>query len=299
MRGRLREGLDIMNRFQETLYDAYGQAFTVDDVLFEEKTDHQHLLIFRNARFGRVMVLDGVVQTTEKDEFIYHEMLAHVPMLAHGKVNQVLIVGGGDGGMLREVLKHPGVQTVTQVELDSRVVTLCQKFLPNHSQGAFDDTRVELVFDDGLRFVSRTDRQFDVIISDSTDPIGPGEALFSADFYRACKGRLTPGGVLVTQNGVVFMQPDEVQATADHLRRLFTDWHFFTAAIPTYVGGSMAFGWATDDAALRRMPLDTLRERFQKSGIATRYYTPEIHHSAFALPQYVLDVVGKVMGNAG
>jgi len=120
-----------MNRFRETLYDAYGQEFIVDEVLFEEKTDHQHLLIFRNARFGRVMVLDGVVQTTEKDEFIYHEMLAHVPILAHGKVSRVLIVGGGDGGMLREVLKHRSVQTVTQVELDSRVVTLSQNFSPS------------------------------------------------------------------------------------------------------------------------------------------------------------------------
>ena len=282
-----------MNRFQETLYDAYGQAFTVDDVLFEEKTDHQHLLIFRNARFGRVMVLDGVVQTTEKDEFIYHEMLAHVPILAHGEVNCVLIVGGGDGGMLREVLKHRSVQTVTQVELDNRVVTLCQKFLPNHSQGAFDDSRVELVFADGLHFVSSTKRQFDVIISDSTDPIGPGEALFSADFYRACKGRLTPGGVLVTQNGVVFMQPDEVQATADHLRGFFTDWHFFTAAIPTYVGGCMTFGWATDDTKLRRETADTLQKRYKASRIDTRYYNPDIHMAAFSLPQYVLTAIGK------
>jgi len=288
-----------MNRFRETLYDAYGQAFTVDEILFEEKTDHQHLLIFRNARFGRVMVLDGVIQTTEKDEFIYHEMLAHVPILAHGQVSRVLIVGGGDGGMLREVLKHRGVQSVIQVELDSKVVALCRQHLPNHSQGAFDDSRIELVYADGLHFVSSTDRQFDVIISDSTDPIGPGEALFSENFYRACKRCLTRGGILVTQNGVVFMQPEEVQATANHLRGLFRDWHFFTAAIPTYVGGSMTFGWATDDPALRRIPIDTLSERFQEAGIAPRYYNPEIHHGAFALPQYVLAAVGKAVGGTG
>jgi len=288
-----------MNHFAETLYDAYGQAFKVDEVLFEEKTDHQHLLIFHNARFGRVLVLDGVVQTTEKDEFIYHEMLAHVPILAHGSVTRVLIVGGGDGGMLREVLKHRDVDCVTQVELDNKVVDLCRQYLPNHSQGAFEDPRVALVFDDGLHFVSSTDRQFDVIISDSTDPLGPGEALFSADFYRACQRCLKPGGVLVTQNGVVFMQPDEVRTTANHFRDLFADWHFFTAAIPTYVGGSMMFGWGTDDPALRRIPLDALRKRFQEAKIATRYYTPDIHHCAFALPQYVLDAIDKMAGSTG
>jgi len=288
-----------MNHFTETLYDGYGQQFRIDELLYEEKTAHQHLLIFHNDLFGRVMALDGVVQTTEKDEFIYHEMLAHVPVLAHGRVSRVLIVGGGDGGMLREVLKHRGVESVTQVELDRKVVDLCRQYLPNHSQGAFEDPRVALVFDDGLHFVSSTDRQFDVIISDSTDPIGPGEALFSADFYRACKHRLKPGGVLVTQNGVVFMQPDEVRTTANHFRNLFADWHFFTAAIPTYVGGSMNFGWGTDDPALRRIPGDTLRERFQEAGITTRYYTPEIHRCAFTLPQHVLDAIDKTAGNTG
>jgi len=288
-----------MNQFTETLYDHYGQAFTVDEVLFEEKTNHQHLLIFQNARFGRVLVLDGVVQTTEKDEFIYHEMLAHVPILAHGRVSRVLIVGGGDGGMLREVLKHRNVQTVTLVELDSKVVELCRAYLPNHSQGAFEDPRAELVFADGLRFVSRTDRQFDVIIADSTDPIGPGEALFSGEFYRACKRCLAPGGVLVTQNGVVFMQPEEVRTTAGYLREIFADWHFYTAAIPTYVGGCMTFGWGTDDPALRRIPLDKLHQRFQEAGIATRYYNPESHRCGFALPQYVLDAIGKLAGNTG
>jgi len=282
-----------MNRFTETLYDGYGQEFRIDELLYEDKTEHQHLLIFRNARFGRVMVLDGVVQTTEADEFIYHEMLAHVPMLAHGRVSRVLIVGGGDGGMLREVIKHRGIQTVVQVELDRKVVDLCRKYFPEHSQGAFDDPRLQLVFDDGLKYVQTTAEQFDVIIVDSTDAIGPGEVLFSQDFYSACKRCLLPGGVLVTQNGVAFMQRDEVRTTAMHLHSLFEDWHFFTAAVPTYVGGNMTFGWATDDSRLRQTSVTDLHARFQAGNLATRYYTPEIHHAAFTLPLYVLEVIGK------
>ena len=283
-----------MKRFLETLYDGYGQEFRVDELLYEDKTEHQHLVIFRNAHFGRVMVLDGVVQTTERDEFIYHEMLAHVPILAHGSVSRVLIVGGGDGGMLREVLKHRDIQSVVQVDIDRKVVDLCREHLPGHSQGAFDDPRLRLAIDDGLNFVKTTTEEFDVIISDSTDPVGPGQALFSEGFYRACKRCLAPGGILVTQNGVVFMQPDEVRSTAKHLRGLFEDWHFFTAAVPTYVGGCMTFGWASSDPALRHVRLEDLRSRYQAGNLSTRYYNPEIHLTSFALPQYVLEAVGKV-----
>ncbi len=282
-----------MKRFVETLYDSYWQEFRIDELLYEEKTEHQHLIIFRNAHFGRVMVLDGVVQTTEKDEFIYHEMLSHVPILAHGNVANVLIVGGGDGGILREVMKHQSVQSVVQVEIDPKVVDFCKKHLPNHSRGAYEDPRLKLVFDDGLHYVSTASEKFDVIISDSTDPIGPGRALFSADFYRFCKKCLTTGGVLVTQNGVVFMQPDEVKTTAGHLQGLFRDWHFFTAAIPTYIGGSMTFGWASDDPSLRHTSIVDLRSRYQKAHLATRYYNPEIHLTSFVLPQYVLAAIGK------
>ncbi len=282
-----------MPKFSETLYDAYGQEFRIDELLHEVKTDHQHLIIFHNAAFGRVMVLDGVVQTTEKDEFIYHEMLAHVPILAHAMVRRVLIIGGGDGGMLREVLRHKQISHVTQVEIDQQVIDMCRTYLPNHSDGAFDDPRVTIVIDDGLHFVQSTRETFDVIISDSTDPIGPGKALFKEAFYAGCKRCLTPGGVLVTQNGVVFMQLEEVETAARRLNRLFDDWHFYTAAVPTYVGGIMTFAWATDNLTLRHVDIGSLKRRYAASGIKTRYYTPEIHRSAFALPKYILETIGK------
>ena len=282
-----------MHDYQETLYDGYGQRFSVDRMLHEVRTEHQHLVIFENARMGRVMALDGVIQTTEADEFIYHEMLTHVPILAHGAAKRVLIIGGGDGGMLREVSKHASVEHITMVEIDGTVVDMCKEFLPNHSRGAFDDPRLNLVIDDGMRFVATTTEKFDVIISDSTDPIGPGEVLFSENFYQACHRCLNEGGVLVTQNGTPFMQLDTVRNTAGRMNGLFADWHFYQAAVPTYIGGSMTFAWGATNPALRHVDVATLAQRFANSGIQTRYYNPAIHQGAFALPQYVLQAIGK------
>jgi len=279
--------------YLETLYEGYGQRFRMDKLLHEVRTEHQHLVIFENPRMGRVMALDGVIQTTEADEFIYHEMLTHVPILAHGKAKRVLIIGGGDGGMLREVTKHLGVEHITMVEIDGTVVDMCKEFLPNHSKGAYDDPRLNLVIDDGMRFVSTTQEKFDVIISDSTDPIGPGEVLFSENFYQACHRCLNDGGILVTQNGTPFMQLGEVQTTAGRLRGLFADWHFYQAAVPTYIGGAMTFAWGSTDSAHRKLSRETLHERFIGSGIVTRYYNPEIHLGAFAMPQYVLQAINK------
>jgi spermidine synthase len=282
-----------MSDYQETLYDGYGQRLRMDKLLHEVHTAHQHLVIFENPRMGRVMALDGVIQTTEADEFIYHEMLTHVPILAHGLAKRVLIIGGGDGGMLREVCKHDGVEHITMVEIDGTVVEMCKEFLPNHSKGSFADPRLNLVIDDGMRFVATCEDKFDVIISDSTDPIGPGEVLFSESFYQACRRCLNDGGILVTQNGTPFMQLSEVQTTAGRMHGLFADWHFYMAAVPTYIGGSMTFAWGSTNSDYRKLPLDTLRQRFAGSGIVTRYYNPEIHIGAFALPQYVLQAINK------
>jgi spermidine synthase len=282
-----------MKLFTETLYDAFGQSFRIDKVYFENKTEHQHLMIFHNATLGRVMVLDGVVQTTEKDEFVYHEMMAHVPLLAHGSAKQVLIIGGGDGGMLREVLKHARVEQVTMVEIDNAVIEMAREYLPNHSQGAFDDARASIVIADGMDFVRDTRQTFDVIISDSTDPIGPGEILFTNDFYAQCKRILNPGGILVTQNGVAFFQLDEVKTTSNRLSRHFSDATFYSAAVPTYYGGIMTFAWGSNELALRNVDIETLQQRYHDSGIRTRYYTPEIHKASFALPKYIVDALSE------
>ncbi|MEW8014086.1 MAG: polyamine aminopropyltransferase [Candidatus Sedimenticola endophacoides] len=279
--------------FNETLYDALNQSFRIDKLYFEQKTGHQHLMIFHNAFLGRVMTLDGIVQTTERDEFIYHEMMAHVPLFAHGAPRRVLIIGGGDGGMLREVIKHAPVEQVTMVEIDGAVVEMAKTYLPKHSQGAFDDPRLNLVIGDGMDFVRQSDERFDVIISDSTDSIGPGEVLFTDDFYVQCKRILNPGGVMATQNGVPFFQIDEVRDTARRMGRHFADQTFYSAAVPTYYGGVMTFAWGSDNPGLRTLDTDILRRRFQDAAIETRYYTPEIHQASFALPRYVSSALAE------
>jgi len=237
---------------------------------------------------GRVMALDGVVQTTERDEFIYHEMMTHVPLLAHGAAKRVLIIGGGDGAMLREVARHQQLESITMVEIDAGVVTFCQQYLPNHSQGAYQDPRLNLVIDDGVNFVNQTQEKFDVIISDCTDPVGPGESLFTSEFYAGCKNALNPGGIFVAQNGVCFLQQEEAITSHRKLSHYFADVSFYQAAIPTYYGGIMTFAWASDNPALRQLDLATLQARFAEAGLPCRYYNPAIHVGSFALPQYLL-----------
>jgi spermidine synthase len=276
---------------RETLYPDLAQTFRMQKVLFRDKTELQDLVIFENAVMGRVLALDGVIQTTERDEFVYHEMMVHVPVMAHGAARRVLIIGGGDGGCLREVLKHRAIEQAVLVEIDESVIALSRQWLPTLNAGAFDDPRARLVIADGARYVKETAGRFDVILVDSTDPHGPGAVLFTAEFYGDCKRCLNPGGVLVTQSGVPFLQPAELGEGVARLSRHFRDAACYVAAVPTYYGGVMALGWASDDAALRRLPIETLAERYRAAGIATRYYNPEVHRAAFALPGYVRDLL--------
>ena len=277
---------DMTGWVVETLHAEYAQALREDRLLYDSETAHQRLRVFENARFGRVLTLDGVVQTTEGDEFIYHEMMAHVPILSHGAARRVLIVGGGDGGMAREVLRHDGVEHVTMVEIDAGVVEFSKRYLPSLSAGAFDDPRLELVIADGAAFMRESDARFDVIISDSTDPIGPGEVLFTDTFYGHARARLAEGGIFVTQNGVPFLQPDELAGTMRAFAALFADAACYLASVPSYAGGPMAFGWGTDGTA-RQVEEAVLARRLAATGIAPRYYTPGVHKGAFALPGYV------------
>ncbi len=237
------------------------------------------------------MALDGVVQTTERDEFIYHEMMTHVPLLAHGAPKDVLIIGGGDGAMLREVNRHQNIEKITMVEIDAGVVTFCKQYLPNHSQSAYDDPRFTLVIDDGVNFVSQTSEKFDVIISDCTDPIGPGESLFTSDFYQGCHRCLNPNGIFVAQNGVCFLQQDEAVNSHRKLGHYFADVSFYQAAVPTYYGGIMTFAWASDNPELRQPDAATIASRFAAAGLTCRYYNPAIHTGSFALPQYLLNAL--------
>ncbi len=280
--------------WEESLHDGFRVGLRIDELLHETKSAFQHLKLFENKALGRVLTLDGIVQTTERDEFIYHEMLSHTPILAHGDVHRVLIVGGGDGGMLRRVLMHPGIESVTVVEIDDSVIELSKRYLRSICGDAFDDPRAEVIIGDGAGYVADGRGQFDVIIVDSPDPVGPAGVLFERGFYSDCKSCLAAGGIIVTQNGVPFLQGEVLRSTVHHLRSLFADATCYLAPVPLYVGGFMAFGWASDDPTLRQVTLKTLSKRLAKVNLTARYYTAEIHMSAFALPGYVEALVVSV-----
>lgn len=277
----------------ETLHADIEFSFKADKVLYEQKTDAWHLQLIENPFFGKVLMLDGITQVTSRDEFIYHEMMAHVPILAHGTAKEVLIVGGGDCGMAEEALKHGALTRLTQVEIDQSVVDFSKEHFGSFNAPVFNDPRFDLIIDDGAKFVAETDRRFDVIMIDSTDPIGPGAVLFTEEFYRNCHRCLNQGGVLVTQSGVPFLQEDELVTSIRHFSKIFKDASAYITSVPTYIGGHMALGWASDNAALKNTPVDVLAERFKAAHIETRYYTPEVHRAAFALPKFIHDAVER------
>ena len=282
----------------ETLFDDLGfrMTYEVDRVLHETRTEHQHLLLFEHKFFGKILMLDGATQVTSRDEFVYHEMMTHVPLFTHGSAKDVLIVGGGDCGIAEEVLRHPSVERVTQVEIDASVVEFAKQHFPEFTGPVLADKRFELVIDDGMNYVAATNRRFDAIIVDSTDPLGPGEVLFSETFYDGCRRCMKKGGVMVTQNGVPVFQTDELTAAINKLRKLWAGGYCYVAAIPTYVGGHLAMGWATDNARLRRASVKTIAARYRKAGsFPTKYWTPEVHVAAFALPRFIADKVAKAI----
>ncbi len=281
-----------MEWYKETLYKEISQSFKIARVIHREKTAFQDLVIFENGLMGRVLALDGVIQLSEGDEFFYHEMMGHVPLIAHGSAKRVLIVGGGDGGLLREVLKHKGVERVVMVEIDRYVIELSRKYLPSLPGKAFEDPRGEIVIADGAKFVAETAERFDVIMVDSTDPIGPGEVLFTSEFYANCKRCMKPGGVMVTQNGVPFFQPDELSTTWQRLKPIFPDVSFFLVPVPTYYGSFMTLGWASLDQHYRRLAADEIERRFAAAGIDTRYYNAGIHQASFQHPNYIRAQLG-------
>lgn len=277
---------------EETIHNGFRVRLRATDVHFDIETEHWKLIIFDNPDFGKVMMLDNVVQLTSLDEFVYHETHAHISLFAHGKARNVLIVGGGDGGVLREVLKHQTVESVTLCEIDRTVIDLCLEHFPEVSAGAFDDPRTNIVIADGTAFVKDTDEKFDVIIVDSTDPIGPGAVLFTPEFYADCKSCLAPAGLLITQQGLPAVQPWEVKQSIGYFRDLFADASAFMSTIPSYFGGPMVFSWATDDASLRRHPVEEIARRYESAGsFETKYWSPELHVGSFALPVYVRKLV--------
>jgi spermidine synthase len=276
----------------ETLYADWGQRFRIKRELARVQSAFQDIVIFESFSHGRVMLLDGVVQITEADEFVYQEMIAHVPLIAHGAARRVLIIGAGDGGVLRRVLQHRDVERAVMVEIDGEVIRLAREHLPGIAADAWSDPRAEVLVADGIEHVRRApDAAYDVIIVDSTDPIGVGEALFTDEFYANAARILAGNGIVVNQCGVPAMQAEELRDTSARRRRAFPDVSAYLAAVPTYVGGFMTLGWAGRDPAQRALAPAELARRAEAAGILgrTRYWTPELHAAAFALPPYIAE----------
>ncbi len=275
--------------FEETLHNGWWQGFEVTEEIYRDHTEVQDVRIFDNPMYGRVLTLDGVVQLTEADEYTYHEMMAHVPLFAHGNAKKVLIIGGGDGGCMREVLLHDEVEEVVLIDIDRYVIELSKKYFPKVSNGAFEDPRSRVVIADGAKFVKETDETFDVIICDTTDPIGPGEVLFTSEFYSDCSKLLNADGIMVNQHGVPFTQMSEL--TDSYQRRLpyFKDVSFYTVVVPTYVGGIMTIGWAANSESYYKLDVDILRERLSRFPGKLKYYSAWMHFASFVLPPFMID----------
>lgn len=273
--------------FSETLTPGMRLSLEASRVLRHERTGEHELALIENDVFGRVLLLDGAVQVTSRDEFIYHEMMAHAPLLAHGNARDVLIVGGGDCGLAEEVLRHASVRRLVQVEIDPSVVELAREHFAEMNGPVFADKRFELVIGDGAAYVREAADRFDVVLVDSTDPIGPGAALFTPEFYAGVRSRLNPGGVVVTQNGVPFLQAAEFRSAISGLAATFRHVACYAICVPTYFGGHLVLGFSGDDDAALRVDAQTLEARFAGAALSTRYYSPRHHLAAFVLPRYI------------
>ena len=260
-------------------------SIKVEKQLYSGQSDFQRMDVFESNEFGRFFTLDGLVMITEKDEFIYHDMIVHVPMATNPKIRNVLVIGAGDGGTVRELTRYAHLENIDMVEIDQMVVDICREYFPNSTSG-LDDKRVHLFFEDGLKFVQEKKNVYDLIIVDSTDPIGPGEGLFTREFYKNCYEALTEDGILVNQHESPFYEEYQRAMKRSHKRihEFFPVARVYQVHIPTYASGHWLFGFASKSLD----PVKDLKEEWWNSlGLETGYYNTEIHSAAFALPNYV------------
>jgi spermidine synthase len=277
-----KQKLDLWFRDSPDLGRGCALSIRIRDVLCHYHSRFQEIAVFETDQLGRMLVLDDVTMLTEFDEFAYHEMIAHVPMMTHPNPSRVLVIGGGDGGTIREVLKHPGVTEVHLCEIDEEVVVACRKFLPSLASG-FDDPRVRCFYEDGAVFVRNHPESYDVIIVDSTDPVGPGQVLFQPPFYRDMKRALTKEGVAVTQCESIYFHPEIIGKVATFAREIYPVVGYYHTLVPTYPSGIIGFM----SCSLRNDPAGVagIEERVSRlKGL--RYYTPAVHRAAFTLPRF-------------
>lgn len=270
----------IENWFSERYSDNLQLSFRVSDQLLSVRTDFQRIDVFETYDFGKLLSIDGTVQLTEKDEFVYHEMITRMPYLySDRKPENALIIGGGDGGAAGELVKL-GLKSIVNVEIDGQVVEVCRKHFPSLAS-SFSRKNVELIIGDGIKYAEKTDRKFDMIIIDSTDPVGPAEGLFNEDFYRNISRILSDGGVVVTQSGSPFYQPKAIGLAHKGMAPAFSYVRSYTAFIPTYPSGFWSFTMA------KKTPIE-MREETLDPG---QYFNMEIARSSFSLPEFVKKLI--------
>lgn len=272
--------------YTEKQTENFGITMKINKTLHTEQTDFQFLEMAETAEWGNMLFLDGMVMTSEKDEFVYHEMVAHVPLFTHPNPENVLVVGGGDGGVIREVLKHPSVKKATLVDIDGKVIEYSKKFLPSIASG-LEDSRVDVIVGDGFMHIAESENKYDVIMVDSTEPVGPAVNLFTKGFYAGISRALKEDGIFVAQSDNPWFKADLIEQVQKDVKEIFPITNLYLANIPTYPSGL----WAFTIGSKKYNPLEVPAERFHD--IETKYYTKELHNAAFVLPKFVKDLVGK------
>lgn len=262
-----------------------GAAINVNVVkqLESYHSKFQKIDVYETAKLGKMLLLDDIIMLTEYDEFAYHEMIAHPSLHVHPKVKKVLVIGGGDGGTVREILKHSDIQEVHVCEIDEEVISVCKKHFPTLSSG-FDDPKVKIFFEDGAAFVRERKNEYDLIIVDSSDPIGPAEVLFQEQFYRNMFDALKDDGITVTQSEGMFFDRGTIRKLFTFNRNIFPILYYYFTMVPTYPSGTIGFSFCSK----KHHPINDI---YTKKGITTRYYTPDIHKASFILPKFMEDIV--------
>ncbi len=269
------------NRKEEKHSPYHGLFFFAKKILHEEKTPFQKIEVIENEFFGKILLIDDLVQTTEKDEFFYHEMLVHPAFVSHPSPQQILIIGGGDGGALREVL-HYKIKKVNLVEIDKKVIEISKKFFPNLSS-SFEDKRVKIVIANGAEYIKSLDERFDIIIVDSSDPVGPSKALFGEDFYNSLKKIINENGVIVSQTGSPFYHQNIIKKLNKCFKEIYKTVKFYISPVPTYPSGIWSFVYLSENVnplELKRQPPPNLK-----------YYNKDIHFASFTLPNFIKELL--------
>lgn len=267
-------------------------SIKVKEHIFSKKSEFQQIDIFKSEEFGTFLTLDGLMMVTEKDEFIYHDLIVHTAMATNPKIKKVLVIGAGDGGTIRELTRYKTIEEIDLVEIDEDVVRVCQKYLPLTAE-KLEDKRVSMYFEDGLKFVRSTEKKYDLIIVDSTDPFGPGEGLFTSEFYGNCYKALSDEGILVNQHESPYYEEyaNNMKRAHKRIKEVFPICKVYQGHIPTYPSGHWLFGFASK----KFDPINDLDESsWNALGLKTKYYNTSLHKGSFALPNYVKDMLNNV-----